>query len=201
MHELVPVLSAWVSRGRCVRCGASIHPLHGRIELTSGALCATAFALQPPAIALAWSVFGLLLLTLAVLDLRALWLPDVLTASLAIAGLLAGGVATGVPTLGRVMGGVIGFGTLWGLASVFERLRGVRGLGGGDPKLAGAVCCWIGWSALPALWALGGLAGLVLLLLDWRKRVGAIRHHPIPFGTALALAAWPAWWISPMSGQ
>lgn len=201
MHELVPVLSAWVSRGHCVRCGAPIHPLHGRIELTSGALCAAAFALQPPAVALAWSIFALLLLTLAVLDMRALWLPDAFTVSLAIAGLLVGGVATGVPTLGRVVGGVIGFGTLWGLAWMFERLRGVRALGGGDPKLVGAIGCWIGWSALPALWALGGLAGLVLLLLDRRGRVGAIRHHPIPFGTALALAAWPAWWISPTVAQ
>ena len=197
--ELVPVLSGLWSRGRCRRCGASIDPTHSRVELLSAGLCAAAFATQPPLTALAWSVFALLLLTLAILDLRLLWLPDALTRPLVGLGFVAGGLATGVPTTARVIGGAVGFGVLWALAWGFERWRGVRALGGGDPKLAGAIGAWIGWSALPALWALAGLAGLTLLLLD-RPRTGEVRRHPIPFGTALALAAWPAWWISPVLG-
>lgn len=194
-RELVPIVSALVSRGRCARCGAPIDALHGRVEATGAALCATAFATQPPLAALAWSVFGLLLLPLAILDLRRFWLPDALTAPLAAVGLLAGGWATGVPTLARVIGGVAGFGVLWALGALFRRWRGVDALGGGDPKLAGAIGAWIGWSAVPALWALAGLAGLVLLL--FARQAGDIRRQPIPFGTALALAAWPAWAISP----
>ena len=193
--ELVPLLSAALGGGRCARCGTAIEPLHGRVEATAAGLCATAFALLPPPQAAAWCVLAVLLLPLAVLDLRALWLPDALTLPLATAGLLIGGVATGVPTVDRLIGGAVGFATLWALARAFERLRGVRALGGGDPKLAGAIGCWIGWTALPALCALAGVAGVVLLLLD-RPARGAAQHHPIPFGTALAIAAWPAWWTA-----
>lgn len=196
--ELIPLVSAWAAGGACRRCGQAINPLHGRVEAASAILCAAAFATQPPLAALGWSVFALLLLTLAILDLRELWLPDALTAPLAAIGLIGGGVATGVPTLPRAIGGVAGFAILWALAAGFERVRGVRALGGGDPKLVGAIGCWIGWSALPALWALAGLAGLTLLLLDRRAVTGSLRAHRIPFGTALALSAWPAWWWSPV---
>ena len=191
--ELVPVISALAQRGRCRRCGATIDPLHLRMELASAGAAAATFALQPPLAAAAWSVFGLGLLTLAIFDLRAFWLPDALTAPLAIAGLLAGGLATGVPTLDRVAGGVAGWASLAALGWLFRRVRRIDALGGGDPKLAGAIGCWIGWLALAPLWALAGLAGLVLVGLE--RGGGPLRTRPIPFGAALAVAAVPAWWL------
>ncbi len=192
-RELVPVVSALLLRGRCAGCGAAIAPLHGQIELASAAIGAVAFAFAPPLAAATWTGLGLTLLTLAALDLRSLWLPDALTLPLAAAGLLAGGLTTGVPTLDRVVGGAIGWGALAALAWIYRRWRGVEGMGGGDPKLCGAIGCWIGWTALPALWTLAGLFGLLLLLA---RRHGSTPQL-IPFGTALALAAWPAWALSP----
>ncbi len=193
VRELVPVVSALVLRGHCAGCGAPIAPLHGRFELASAVIGAAAFGFAPPLGAVAWTLLGWLLLALAVFDLRSLWLPDALTGPLAIVGLLAGGTATGVVTIDRVIGGAVGWSALAALAWLFRRFRGVEGMGGGDPKLGGAIGCWIGWSALPALWTLAGLAGLALLVARRRGE----RPELIPFGAALALATWPAWAISP----
>lgn len=191
--ELVPVVSGLLLR-RCATCRAPIAGVHTLVEIASAGLCAAAFALAPPIAAAAWSVAGLMLLTLAMLDWRGLWLPDALTLPLAIGGLIAGGLASGVPTFDRVIGGAAGWAVMAALGVVFRRLRGVEGLGGGDPKLAGAIGCWIGWTPLPALWAISGLLGLGLALLRPRPDEGPIL---VPFGTALALAAWPAWWLIP----
>lgn len=192
--ELVPIVSGLALR-RCPRCGAPIHRLHLVVEGASAAMGATAFALAPPLAAVAWSLAGLLLLTLAVLDWRSLWLPDALTTPLAMAGLLVGGLATGAPTLDRVIGGAAGWTVFAALAWAFRRVRGVDGMGGGDPKLAGAIGCWLGWTALPALWTLAGLIGLGLALVRRREAKGTGDSLLVPFGTALALAAFPAWWL------
>ena len=106
--ELVPVVSGLLLR-RCSTCATPIARLHTGVEVASGCLCAAAFALAPPVAAAAWSLAGLMLLTLAVFDWRGLWLPDALTLPLAIIGLLAGGLASGVPTLDRVIGGAVGW--------------------------------------------------------------------------------------------
>lgn len=179
---------------RCVTCRAPIAGIHVGMEVASAGLVATAFALAPPIAAAAWSVAGLLLLTLAVFDWRDLWLPDALTLPLAVVGLLGGGLASGAPTPDRVIGGAAGWATLALLGVAFRRLRGVDGLGGGDPKLAGAIGCWIGWTPLPALWALAGLVGVVLAIARPKPAGGPLL---VPFGTALALAAVPAWWLTP----
>jgi len=192
-RELVPVVSGLLLR-RCATCRTPIAGLHTGVEIASAGLCAAAFALAPPVAAAVWSVAGLMLLVLAMLDWRGLWLPDALTLPLAILGLLAGGWASGVPTLDRVIGGAAGWAVMAALGVGFRRLRGVEGLGGGDPKLAGAVGCWIGWTPLPAFWALAGLIGLALAVARPRSGEGPIL---VPFGTALALAALPAWWLSP----
>src|SRR3546814_17918995 len=75
-------------RGRCRRCGAPIDPFHGRVELASGLIGTGALALMPGVTVWLWALFGWLLLPLALLDARHFWLPDRLSALLAIAGLL-----------------------------------------------------------------------------------------------------------------
>ncbi|MGN6621926.1 MAG: prepilin peptidase, partial [Sphingomonas sp.] len=84
--ELVPLLSALWLRGRCRSCGARIDPRHWQIELSAALIGIVAGVAVPGSIALAGAVFGWLLLTLAVLDVTAFWLPDRLTLTLALAG-------------------------------------------------------------------------------------------------------------------
>ena len=191
--ELVPLLSALALRGRCRGCRAAIDPVHWRIEAAALAIGAAAGWVAASPVALAGAAFGWLLLTLAALDWRAFWLPDRLTGLLA-----AGGVATGIagwspPVDERLIGGIAGFALLWGIAAGYRRWRGREGLGGGDPKLFGAIGLWLGWRMLPAVMLTAGLIGLGVVLFRQATGRPMTATDMLPLGALLALAAYPAW--------
>ncbi|MBJ6120826.1 prepilin peptidase [Sphingomonas mollis] len=196
--ELVPLLSALVQRGRCRGCGARIDPIHWRIEAAAVVIGGAAGGVVAGPVAIAGAAFGWLLLALAALDWRAFWLPDRLTGLLAAAG-LATGLATGLgdrmpPSLtDRLIGGVAGFAMLWAIATGYRRWRGREGMGGGDPKLFGAIGLWIGWRMLPAVMLTASLIGLGIVLFRWLTGRAMAADDALPLGTLLALAAYPAW--------
>ncbi|MDB5681781.1 MAG: peptidase, partial [Sphingomonas bacterium] len=146
--ELVPLVSALASRGRCRSCGAAIDPRHWQIELGCAVLGVISGLAVPGPVGVAGAVFGWVLLTLAALDVAEFWLPDALTGTLAAAGLAT--IAVAPPEWpDRLIGGAAGFVSLWLIAFAYRRLRGRDGLGGGDPKLLGAIGLWVGWAMLP----------------------------------------------------
>lgn len=195
-RELVPVLSFALQRGRCRGCRAAIAPSHVVTELIGCGIGVAAGLAAPGLEGAAGAVFGWLLLALAALDLAALWLPDALTGALALGGLAVGLSGLTEPSLtDRLVGGAAGCGILWLVALVYRALRGRHGLGGGDPKMFGAIGLWLGWRALPFVLlaaCLAGLASVVVMLLAKRRVDGAVR---LPFGTMLAIGAFGLWLV------
>lgn len=194
--RLVPLLSYAAQRGRAACCGARIDPVHAVAELAGALIGALSAAVAPDlAHAVAGATFGWLLLTLALLDLRHFWLPDRLTLALALTGVAAGLAGIEPELADRLIGGAAGFLSLalvrWG----YRRLREREGMGGGDPKLFGAIGLWLGWQALPMVLLGAAVAGLAVavLLAIMGKHVGAASR--LPFGPMLALAAWLLWTI------
>lgn len=182
--ELVPLISAAIARGKCGSCGGPIASLHWGIEVAAAALAASALFLQPNMTGAALAVFWLLLIAPAVLDAKHHWLPDALTAALAISGLVLGGLATGATVTDRLVGGASGFAALAVLAGAYRWLRGREGLGAGDPKLLGAIGLWTGLVPLPAILVIASLAGIAIALVQRRSAL-----ERMPFGTLLAFAA------------
>ncbi|HWK34885.1 prepilin peptidase [Sphingomonas sp.] len=182
--ELVPLVGYLALRGRCRTCGAEIAPFHPVIESIGALIGLTAGLAAPGWGGVAGAGFGWLLLALAAIDFRAFWLPDGLTAALALAG-----AAFGAPPLAdRLIGGVAGFAALWLVAAGYRRLRGREGLGGGDAKLFGAIGLWLGWRALPGVLLVACLIGLAVALI---RRMRA--SDRLPLGTLLAAGAFAAW--------
>lgn len=189
VRDLVPVFSFLRLRGRCRSCGSPIPPVHIWTEVAAGAAGATALFVEPNAAGLLLACGGWLLLTLAALDFRHLWLPDALVLCLAAAGI--GHALLSAPDLiaERIAGAVVLFLTLEAIRLAYLRLRRRHGLGAGDPKLAAAIAVWIGWRMLPTLILLAALGGLLMVvaLRVARRPIAA----GLPFGTMLAAAAWP----------
>lgn len=193
-RDLVPLLSWVAARGRCGACGARIDARHPAIEAGCAAI-GVASALAAPGLAgVAGAVFGWLLLTLAVMDARDFWLPDALVLALAVAGGVASLIVPPEPAE-RLIGGVAGFALLLLVAAGYHAWRGVDGLGGGDPKLFGAIGLWLGWRMLPSVLLVAGLIGLGWTL--WRRVRGdaVARDDMLPLGTLMAIAAYPAWLV------
>jgi len=195
--ELVPVLSFAALGGRCRTCGAAIDRRHPLIEVAAALIGAAALAVRPDAAGLLGALFGWALLTLAVLDAEHFWLPDRITLPLAAAG-VAAGFAADPPPLDRLIGFAAGFAALAAVAAGYRSLRGRHGLGGGDPKLFGAIGAWLGWPALPFVLLLAAGLGLALAAARASRGHRVTAATRLPFGALLAVAAWALWLADPM---
>lgn len=192
--DLFPVLSYIFARGRARCCGARIDPLHPVIEVVSAATMAASYYWLGDQ---AWlgALFGLLLLLLAALDLRYLWLPDLLTGSLAALGLSVSLVDPAPDFWVRIAGLLVGFSALWLVATFYRHARGQEGLGAGDPKLLGAIGAWTGWQPIPWVILTAALIGLLWAAFDYARHRQIDAQTKLPFGLFLAMAAWPIWLI------
>lgn len=186
--ELVPIVSRLWLRGRCRACGAAIDPTHAQLETCAAIAGAAALGLAPDPSGLALALFGWLLLPLAWLDWRHLWLPSRLVLPLAIGGLALGGLL-GASLMDRIIGGLAGWAVLGLLSLTYRLARGREGLGRGDPKLLGAIGLWLGWAPLAPVLALAAALGLAVALAR-----GLSSKDSLPFGTMLSMAAWPIAW-------
>ncbi len=137
------------------------------------------------------ALFGWQLIALAALDFEHFWLPDRLTASLAATGLAFGAGGIGVDLRSRLIGGVAGFAALWLIGAGYRRIRGRVGLGGGDPKLLGAIGCWLGWQSLPLVLVAASVIGLLAVLSMAMRGAQVAADTRLPLGTLMALSAWP----------
>ncbi len=125
----------------------------------------------------------IVLLILALIDLRCRLLPDALTLPLLWAGLMLSWAGFGVALHDAVLAAALGYGVLWTLGTVFELLRGTPGMGGGDMKLLAALGAWVGWQALAWLLFAACICGLLCVLISSR---GSVWRNTFAFGPHLA---------------
>ena len=190
--DLVPVVSYLVLRGRCRHCGARVCARYLAVEVFTGLLYA--------AMAVRWGLsvqtvqYWLLataLIVAALVDLERFEIPD----GCLILGLLVwlGGLPFGPDALDKLLLGlgtaaVMGAAVLL-LALGMDRRLGEESLGGGDIKLLALLACWFG----PAL----GLFHLILSCLVGLVFALALGKQRIPFGPAIALAAFATMLVGP----
>lgn len=186
----VPMLSWLWLRGRCAHCGNRIsiqYPLVELICCVASALCALRFGWSPQlaaALVLTWA-----LLTLAVIDLETMLLPDCITLPLLWLGLLLSLAPVFASPVAAILGAVIGYLILWLIYHAYRLATGKEGMGHGDFKLLAALGAWLGLAALPAVILASSLVGvavgLALIALQRQSRAA-----PLSFGPYLAGAGW-----------
>jgi leader peptidase (prepilin peptidase)/N-methyltransferase len=139
----------------------------------------------------AFAVLALLMVPLAVIDIRTHRLPDRLTGSAALGfGALLTLATAGSPPLGAA-GRALLAGSLVIVALGLLRIAAPRGLGFGDVKLGGVLGLalgWCGWDAVvPGLLAGFVLGAAVALSLVARRRANL--RTAFPFGPSLIIGA------------
>jgi leader peptidase (prepilin peptidase)/N-methyltransferase len=191
----IPVAS-WVALGgKCARCSSPISWRYPFVEALSGAVV-LAFWLtfgRSAAFPVA-TVFALALIVLFFTDLDHQLLPDTVTLTSLGLGLalawfnpfLEGG---GWQRVWQAFGGAaLGSGLLWGIGSLYKKLRGVEAMGLGDVKMMAMVGAFTGpVGVLFTIFAgsvVGAAVGILLIPLRGRSL-----QDTLPFGCFLAPAA------------
>lgn len=144
------------------------------------------------------AALGASLLLIAVIDAEHLWLPNLLTLPLGVAGLMVSSVFGPGRFIDHAIGAAVGFLALAGLAALYRRIRGREGLGGGDARLLAAIGAWVGWAGLPTVLVWGSAAGLSWVVARSIARRPLRRDEPLPYGVCLAIGAWLTWLHGPL---
>ena len=194
-RDLIPVLSYILARGRCRHCSVPVSRRYPLIEIASASIGLVSGLLLPTPDSFWVAVLGWQLLLLAILDAEHFWLPNRLVALLAASGL--GVAALGGPErlLTALIGTAAGFTALFAIAYLYKRIRGRTGMGGGDPKLLGAIGAWVGWQPLPFILFIAAMLGISFAVYEAIRDKGitkseAMLQRRLPLGTCLAVSTW-----------
>jgi leader peptidase (prepilin peptidase)/N-methyltransferase len=184
-HDLVPVLSYVLLRGRCRRCRATISSRYPLVELLTGGLAVAAVARFGLGLEALWVfAFGAALVVVTFVDLDHRIIPDVITLPGILLAIGARWLVLDDPLSG-VIGALAGGLGLWLVAAVYQLIAKREGLGFGDVKLAGLLGAWLGGSGvfLTIFLAsiLGSLVGAIMIATGRGSRTTAL-----PFGSFLA---------------
>lgn len=197
--ELIPLVSFFLSRGRCRTCRARLSLQYPIVEFLAGAVVAV-FPYFFSGLSLAiWIAVGFLGILIAAIDVRLMLIPDEASIALAALGVFLaafGQTASGLghyallvpwsePTPGnRLLAACV---ALLFFGAVIFVSRG-RGMGLGDLKLAGALGLLLGWPdilfSFLLAFVIGALVSFVLLARGLKGLKGSI-----PFGPFLIAGA------------
>ncbi|MBS3903260.1 MAG: prepilin peptidase [Anaplasmataceae bacterium] len=206
--ELIPLLSFIIWSGRCRFCRTKLSWRYPTYELIAGIVVAGVYfatIYQGVVMAILWTIVFLILFLLALIDYRTTLIPNELSLSIFILGIVITFLSQ--DSFGIVGGSFLGeYGALFGfretlfvnrLAGIFTPsllfvflmiITGGRGMGFGDVKLIGALGVLFGWPDTIVIaglsFVVGSLAVLPSLL---RGRKG--RKDTVPFGPFLVIAS------------
>jgi leader peptidase (prepilin peptidase)/N-methyltransferase len=189
-YDNIPVISYIVLLGRCRHCHAPISFRYPLVELITGLLSAALFL----RFGLSLSFFSLFLFTAALIAVAFIDLQHkIIPHAISLPGILVGLAfaffpSAGVSPIDAIVGIVGGGGFLLLVGTVFEKVTGREGMGGGDVKLLAMIGAWMGWKALPFIILISALSGAVIGGVSLAASRQGMRSR-IPFGPFLALGA------------
>jgi len=220
-YDNIPVLSWLILRGKCRNCSTPITPRYLIVELLTGCVflvCYWHFGLSLATLKCA--IFGFLLLGLIFTDAETRLLPDKMTLSGLVIGLifswfvpvndLLSALLPGVlqvpvslhfsyrlySFLDATLAALIGASFLYGAGAIYLRARGVQGMGFGDVKLMAMMGSFVGLRltilTIFAASLAGSAFGLSTVLAVWVKRTARRKRAFHETSAVARKRAWPS---------
>ena len=188
-YDNIPVISWLLLLGKCRFCKTTISARYPLVELAMGVLFFLMFWEE----GLSWTlleylIFSFGLLTVSMIDLDHMILPDEFTLSGILIGLVGAAFNPEREFMSALWGVLLGGGFLWAIAVIYQALRKQEGMGGGDIKLLAWIGALLGWSAIPFVILTSSLVGALVGAVQMRRTRGDL-STAIPFGPFLALGA------------
>jgi leader peptidase (prepilin peptidase)/N-methyltransferase len=182
----------------CVRDAGS--PVRSTVlPILIGALAVgLSFAASPDWRGAFGAALALLMLAIALSDIRHFIVPDALSASAFMLGLIFAGLFDDAPLAEAILICLLRAAAaalpLLALMLLYEWWRGRPGLGLGDVKLAAVAGAWLDWFTIVAVIEVAALSALAAFAV-WRYVLHRpiVATTPLPFGLFLAPAIWAGW--------
>lgn len=185
----IPVFAWFFLRGKCRQCQAPFSFRYPFVEILMGLSFSAAFYF------LGWSWFLLeiilflfALIVASFIDIDHFILPDTITLSGIVIGLLGALLNPERSFLDAFLGCFLGGGFLWAVAYFYFVFRKEEGMGGGDIKLLAWMGAVLGWKAIPFIILSSSVVGALIggfLAIRSTKGMKTV----IPFGPYLAFGA------------
>ena len=188
-YDNIPLLSYLFLRGKCRSCRAPISIQYPIVEGVT-ALASLVLFLK---FGLSWEylvyfLFLSALIVITIIDLYHQIIPDGISLPGVGIGLLASLVLPHLTFLNSLTGVLLGGGSLFLVATLYQWLFKREGMGGGDVKLLAMVGAFLGWKAviLTILFSsfIGSITGIIFIAVKGKDFKTAI-----PFGPFLSLGA------------
>jgi leader peptidase (prepilin peptidase)/N-methyltransferase len=188
-YDNIPLVSYLLLKGRCRYCKKSISIQYPLVEgMTALGSLALFMKFGPSLSYLFYFSFVAALIVITVVDLYHQIIPDVISLPGIGVGLLASLMIQQITFLNSVLGIVLGGGSLFAVATVYQWLFKREGMGGGDVKLLAMIGAFLGWKAVILTILLssliGSITGIIIMVLK-----GKDFKYAIPFGPFLSLGA------------
>ncbi len=188
--DLVPIVSFLAHRGRCRWCGAKLSARHVWAEgLTGAAFVLILLRFDLSLQALGALTLACVLLAGALADLEGYIIPD---------RFIVAGVAARIPffffenwrrTLpDALLGGFAVGGGLLAFVLLYEKLRRVEAMGGGDLKLLFVTGLWLGWAKNLLCLLLACVLGIAFGLATQKRRAAQENAKVFPWGPSICAA-------------
>jgi leader peptidase (prepilin peptidase) / N-methyltransferase len=206
-YDNVPVLGWFWLKGRCRFCQNKIAMRYPVVEFVTGLLFLVIFWIfQFSPLTVGYWVFCSWLLALSLIDFDTMTLPNSLTKSGLVLGLIFQTILGLINSNNSnswtsaanslflaVFGAVVGIWLFDAIAFTGKIIFQKQAMGGGDAKLAAMMGAWLGWKSLLLASFLACVAGVVVeggaMLLIKKSRKAQKWGKKIPFGPFLALGS------------
>jgi leader peptidase (prepilin peptidase)/N-methyltransferase len=190
-YDNVPVLGYLFLRARCRGCQAPISIQYPLIEVATSLIwIAVAVQFGPSIEALRGAIFLTILLGIALTDAKHMVIPDQFSLGGALIGLVFAAAPGTIPFRSALLGAVVGYLLMRGVAYGGEKLFRKPALGLGDVHMMALVGAFLGAPRMALTILLGSVLGIAIgVPITWFSGRLVRMETYLPLGTFLAMGA------------
>jgi leader peptidase (prepilin peptidase)/N-methyltransferase len=188
-YDNIPLVSFLILRGRCRKCHNPVSLRYPVVEFLMG-LFSLILLLRYgiSALYVIYFVFFSALTLISFIDLSHRIIPDVISLPGIVIGVIISWLHPQMSIIKSLIGLLVGGGSLYLVAVVYELVTKKEGMGGGDVKLLAMIGAFIGWKGvlftILCSSLIGSIVGVTMMLIT-----SADGKYAVPFGPFLSLGA------------
>ena len=185
----IPILSYFLLKGKCRKCGEKISIRYPIVEFLTGAIYILIFLNYGRSYqSLIYALLSSALIIISFIDLDEQIIPDEISLPGIVIGFALSFMVPYISYLNSLLGIIIGGGIIFLIALAGLAIFKKEAMGGGDVKLSAMIGAFIGWKyiiiSLFIGFFIGAVAGILLILLKIRSR-----DDLVPFGPFIVLGS------------